>query len=82
MIVSHGAVPDFLTASYTFMFSGVSDKLFFADTGATLDYGVPIIDNISIAGGSRADSRLPAAGCAWRPRGPAPSQDRLSVQVF
>ncbi|MGB4827936.1 MAG: VPLPA-CTERM sorting domain-containing protein [Paracoccaceae bacterium] len=53
-----GAIPSFLTASFSFVFSGGSDTLFFADTGPTPgDAGGPIIDNISVAA-----VPVPAAG--------------------
>jgi hypothetical protein len=53
-----GAIPTFKNVSYSFVFSGSSDKLFFADTGATPgDNGGPIIDNISVAA-----VPVPAAG--------------------
>ena len=53
-----GAIPDFLTATYTFVFTGSSDHLFFADTGTTTgDNGGPIIDNISVSA-----VPVPAAG--------------------
>jgi hypothetical protein len=46
-----GAIPSFITVTYTFVFNGSTDHLFFADTGTVSpnDNGGPIIDNISIS---------------------------------
>lgn len=51
MIDIGGPIPALLTTAYIFVFSGGSEKLFFADTGTASpnDNGGPIIDNILIA---------------------------------